>query len=202
MLPFNETSQQVMTAAAEAARDMNHPSITSGHIFLRLIEIGSSALDEYEILPSHARECLSVFIKKVHFWNLPSPQEDPSFKAVRSGADREAFSAGKSKVSINDILIALTTEEKGVAAQLFAKFHLSPTEIQENIDQLYNHLDDPERIPDLSNWKDVTDECESFLPPSTSFEPTETSFTAYEDWSPDLGEEEIANDDEGGLLDH
>jgi ATP-dependent Clp protease ATP-binding subunit ClpA len=133
---FTEDARQVVVAAQEQARGLNHDYIGTEHMLLGLLVvdgIAEATLTSFGVTAERAR---SEVIRRVGGAGTGASGQipfTPRAKKVLERALREALGLGHDVVGSEHIVLGLVGERDGVAAQILAELGADPDAIREAV---------------------------------------------------------------------
>jgi ATP-dependent Clp protease ATP-binding subunit ClpC len=145
-LPQAERSQRVLGLARDEALRLHHEYVGTEHILLGIAGeasgIASEALSSFGVTLDRIRSGVATII------GLGPPSASPEDRGVTPRAKRvigcaqdEAAQRGTSQVEPEHLLLGVTREVQGVAAQVLRDLHASPESVREKLTGLLDQKD-------------------------------------------------------------
>jgi ATP-dependent Clp protease ATP-binding subunit ClpC len=144
--PLAERSQRVLGLARDEASRLHHEYIGTEHILLGIASetagFASEALSSFGITLDRVRSCVETII------GLGPPSASPDNCGVTPRAERviglaqeEAAQRGSPQVEPEHLLLGVTREVQGVAAQVLRDLQASPESVHEKLSGLLGRTD-------------------------------------------------------------
>ncbi|GAB6275328.1 MAG: ATP-dependent Clp protease ATP-binding subunit [Peptococcaceae bacterium] len=137
---FTQKAQRVLYLAQEEAKRLKYPYVGTEHILLGLIREGegvaAKALANLGVEAKKVRELVEMMVEKIEG---PVPKEvmlTPRAKLVLELSVEEARRMGHSYIGTEHILLGLTREGEGVAAQVLSSLGIDAEKVQSVILQI------------------------------------------------------------------
>jgi ATP-dependent Clp protease ATP-binding subunit ClpC len=137
---FTQKAQRVLYLAQEEAKRLKYPYVGTEHILLGLIREGegvaAKALANLGVEAKKVRELVEMMVEKIEG---PVPKEvmlTPRAKLVLELSVEEARRMGHSYIGTEHILLGLTREGEGVAAQVLSSLGVDAEKVQSVILQI------------------------------------------------------------------
>jgi ATP-dependent Clp protease ATP-binding subunit ClpC len=137
---FTDNARRVVVLAQEEARTLNHNYIGTEHLLLGLLHEGegvaAKALESLSISLDGAREQVQEIVglgQQAPSGHIPFT---PRAKKVLELALREALQLGRDYIGTEHILLGLTREREGVAAQVLVKLGADLKRVRQQVLQL------------------------------------------------------------------
>jgi ATP-dependent Clp protease ATP-binding subunit ClpC len=169
---FTEPARRAVVLAQEEARDLGHDYIGTEHILLGLLretqDVAAQALEALGVGLDAARREVREIAGQGDRSKLPSHIPFTArTKKVLELSLREALQLGHSYIGTEHILLGLTREGEGVAAQVMVKLGADLNRVRQQVIQMLRDREpEPERY--LPGEGSHAAEQESSLPPATA----------------------------------
>ncbi len=132
MARFDDAARGVMVEAQKQADSLRHNYVGTEHLLLALLRLGTGNLD---VTADAAREQVVERIGEGDEpWvaGVPRPLT-PRAKRALEGALREATGAGREQFTPEDILVALASDPKAMAAEILQALGVTPERLREQL---------------------------------------------------------------------
>jgi ATP-dependent Clp protease ATP-binding subunit ClpC len=118
---FTDRARQVIAAAQEEARELNHNYVGTEHLVLGLVHSGGETLESLGVQPAEARRRVTETVGS----GLEKPDGEipltPRTKKVLELSRREARELGHDHVAPEHLVLGLVREAEGVGGRILAE---------------------------------------------------------------------------------
>jgi ATP-dependent Clp protease ATP-binding subunit ClpC len=145
--PLAERSQRILRLARDEASRLHHEYVGTEHILLGIASestgVTSEALSSFGVTLERVRSGVETIVGLGPPSASPAdPGVTPRAKRVIDFAREEAAQRGSPQVEPEHLLLGVTREVQGVAAQVLRDLQAPPESVQEEVSRLLGRRDD------------------------------------------------------------
>src|SRR6056297_2628212 len=134
-MKYTPRGERALLFAHELARDVGHKSVTTGHLLLGLISLGSgvhySILDRFDLTSQHLQE--TIFCDAEMQAGKSKPRLDQSSRSAIHLGMNEAKRFRHSYFGTEHFLLGILAQKSGPVADLLASRSIDPESIRQAI---------------------------------------------------------------------